>query len=189
MHFLNLRAMTHSIPRFQWIIIVPCDHRWPIRKDVSNAKRSIAVALPMLRRVAREHQRPSAMDRPWITKPSAIVSHQICIADVYTSIADVSPVYRRCVADVSGTFQPWCTSPNVRRLLGAARQNIADSIWRRNIGREFQYMHWNCSRCPDALAKHGAYSCTSPIICRTTGAWWRCSGDAQICASREHREA
>ena len=28
-----------------------------------------------------------------------------------------------------------------------------------------------------------------PIIRRATGAWWRCPGDAQVCALREHREA
>ena len=74
-----------------------CDHRWPIRRKISNAQRSIAVALPMLRRAARKHRR-------WITKPSAILSYRICIADVYTTIADVSPMCRRCVADVSGTI-------------------------------------------------------------------------------------
>ena len=66
--------------------------------------------------------------------------------------------------------------------IGAARRYIADGIWRRNIGGNF-------SRGPDALAKHSDYSRTSPIIRRTTGAWWRWPGDAQICASREHREA
>ena len=51
----------------------------------------------MLRRAAREHRRASTMDRRWITKPSAILSHRIYIADVYTSIADVSPMCLRCV--------------------------------------------------------------------------------------------
>ena len=54
----------------------------------------------MLRRATREHRRASAMNRRWITKPSAIVSYRICIADVYTSIADVSPMCRRCVWDI-----------------------------------------------------------------------------------------
>ena len=49
----------------------------------------------MLRRAAREHRR-------WITKPSAILSHRIYIADVYTSIADLSPMCRRCVWDIFG---------------------------------------------------------------------------------------
>ena len=42
---------------------------------------------------------------------------------------------------------------------------------------------------PDALVTHGdlAYSRTSLIVCRTTGAWWRCPGDTQICASRKPR--
>ena len=47
----------------------------------------------MLRPAARKHRR-------WITKPSA--THRICIADVYTSIADVSPMCRRCVWDIFG---------------------------------------------------------------------------------------
>ena len=47
----------------------------------------------------------------------------------------------------------------------------------------------NFFRCPDAFAKHGDYSRTSQIIRRTTGAWWQLPGDAQICASREHRDA
>ena len=74
-----------------------------------------------------------------------------------------------------------------RRLLGAVRQYIAVSIWRRNIGRKFQCMHLIFSRCPDALAKHSDYSRTSPIIRRTTDVWGRCPGDAQIYASRKHR--
>ena len=53
------------------------------------------------------------MDQRWITKPSAILSHRIFIADVYTSIADVSPcvwdifglgVHRRMFADCSALF-------------------------------------------------------------------------------------
>ena len=66
----------------------------PIQKEISNAQPSIAVAPQVLRRAAREHRRASAMDRRWITKLSAILSHRICIADVYTSIADVSPMCR-----------------------------------------------------------------------------------------------
>ena len=42
------------------------------------------------------------MDRRWITRASAILSHRICIADVYASIADVSPMCRRCVWDIFG---------------------------------------------------------------------------------------
>ena len=144
-----------------------------------SAQRSIAVAPPLPRRAARDHRR--------------------CIGDRslnhrrYYMHRRFSYEHRRCVADVSplclGHFYPWCTSPNVRWLLGAVRRYIADGIWRRNIVRKFQCMHWNFSRCPDALAKHGDYSRTSPIIRRTTGAWWRCPGDVQICASWEHREA
>ena len=58
-------------------------------------RRSIADALP-------SSSGTSAMDRRWITKPTAILSHRICIADVYTSIADVSPMCRRCVWDIFG---------------------------------------------------------------------------------------
>ena len=39
-----------------------CDHRWLIRNDISNTKRSIAVAPPMLRRAVRKHRRALAMD-------------------------------------------------------------------------------------------------------------------------------
>ena len=49
----------------------------------------------MLRREAREHRR-------WITKPSAILLHRICIADAYTSIADFLLMCRRCVWDIFG---------------------------------------------------------------------------------------
>ena len=42
------------------------------------------------------------MDRRWITKPSAILSYRICIADVYTSIADLSPMCRRCEWHIFG---------------------------------------------------------------------------------------
>ena len=73
---------------------------------------------------------------------------------------------RRCVADVSGTFLTLVyIAECVRRMF--------NGTWRHNIGRKIQCMHWNFSRCPDALAKHGNYSRTSPIIRRTTGAWWR----------------
>ena len=72
-----------------------CAHHVLIRRKISNAQRCIAVAPPMLRRAAREHRR-------WITKPSAILSLRICIAFVYTSIADVSPMCRRCVWDICG---------------------------------------------------------------------------------------
>ena len=51
-------------------------------------------------------------------------------------------------------------------LLSAVRRYIADGSWRWNIGRKFQ-----CN----VLVKHGDYSRTSLIICRTTGAWWRCT--------------
>ena len=129
----------------------------------------------------------------FITLSEASPKHRRCFAEQLGNIGDESPICRRCNADVSpmwmGHFWPRCTSLNVRRLLGAVQRYIADGIWRRNIGRKFECMHWNFSRCPDALAKHGDYSRTSPIIRRTSGAWWRCSGDAQICASREHREA
>ena len=47
----------------------------------------------------------------------------------------------------------------------------------------------NFFRCPDDLVKHGDYSRTSLIICRTSDSWWRCTGDAQIRASRKHVEA
>ena len=87
---------------------------------IFNAQPSIAVAPPMLHRAAREHRRASAMDRRWITKPSAILPHQICIDDVYKSIADVSLMCRRCVwyifnlgvhrrmfADCSAIYRRW----------------------------------------------------------------------------------
>ena len=54
---------------------------------------------PMLSRAAREQRR-------WIAKPSAILSLRIYFANVYTSIADVSPMCRpmcrRCVWDIFG---------------------------------------------------------------------------------------
>ena len=134
-----------------------------------NAQRSIAVAPPMPRRAAREHRR-------WIGDGSPNHRRYYHIEYASPMFTRASPICRRCIADVSpmwmGHFWPWCTSPNVRRLLGAVRRYIADGIWRRNIGRKFQCMHWNFSRCPDALAKHGDDSRMSPIIRRTTGAWW-----------------
>ena len=83
------------------------------------------------------------MDRWWITEPSAILSHRICIADVYTSIADLSPMYRRCVADVNGTFLALVyiaeCSPTARRCSAIYRRWYLAS----NIGRKCQCMHWN----------------------------------------------
>ena len=66
-------------------------------------------------------------------------------------------------------------------LLGAVRRYPMHGSWRRNIRRKFQCLHWNCSRCPDALVKHDDYSRTSPIIYRTTGAWWPCPN---LCIAR-----
>ena len=107
--------------------------------------------------------------------------HRRCLHEHRRCVTDVLPICRRCIWDIFNLGVP-------RRLLGVVRRCIADGIWRRNIGRAFQCMHWNFSRCPDALAKHGNYSRTSPIIRLSTGARWRCSGDAQIWASQEHRE-
>ena len=54
----------------------------------------------MLRQAARNIWRTSAMDRQWLNKPSVISSYRICIADIYTSIADVSPKCRWCIWDI-----------------------------------------------------------------------------------------
>ena len=130
----------------------------------------------MLRREAREHRR-------WITKPSATLPYRICIADVYTSIADVSPMCRRCVADVSGKFLTLVyiaeCSPTARRCSAIYRRWYLALKHREKISMHALKFFFR----PDALAKHCDYSLTSPIIRRTTGAWWRCPGDAQMCAS------
>ena len=77
----------------------------------------------------------SAMNRRWITKPSAILSHWICIADVHTSIGDLSPMYRRCVADVNGTFLALVyiaeCSPTARRCSAIYRRwCMVALLWR-----------------------------------------------------------
>ena len=155
-------------------------------KKISNAQRSIAVAPPMLR---RSSSGTSASIGDGSRNHRRYLSYRKCIAVVYTSIADVSPMCRRCVADVSGTCLTLVhiaeCSPTARRCSAIYRRWYLASKHQEKIS-----MHaLKFSRCPDALAKHGDYSRTSPIIRRTTGAWWRCPGDAQICASREHREA
>ena len=86
----------------------------------------------MLRTAVREHQR-------WITQiiRDIITSnvHSRCLHEHDENIADVSP---NCL----GHFELWRTSPNVRRLLCAARRYyIAYCSWRQNIGKKCQCMH------------------------------------------------
>ena len=127
-----------------------------------------------------------------ITKPSAgsAMDHQT-IGDIIISNMHrrCSHEHRRWVADVSGTFSTLVyiaeCSPTALRCSTIYRRWYLASEHREKI-----LMHaFNFSRCPDALAKYGDYSRTSPLIRRTTGVWRRCPGDAQICASREHWEA
>ena len=88
------------------------------------------------------------------------------------SFAD-APHIENIAVTCLGHFELMCTSPNVRRLLCAVRRDIGDGSWRADIRRKFrQCMHWIFSRCPDALFKHGNYSCASPLIRRSTIAWW-----------------
>ena len=68
------------------------------RYVISKVQPRIAVAQPMLRRGVREYRQASAMDRRWITNHRR--SHQICIADVYTSMLKTSSMCRRCVWDL-----------------------------------------------------------------------------------------
>ena len=65
----------------------------------------------MIRRAVREHWRASAIDRRWITEPSAISSHRIyihrrCLHEHVENIAEVSPI---CL----GHFEHWYTLRNV----------------------------------------------------------------------------
>ena len=76
----------------------------------------------MLRRAVREHRR----------RISQIICDIITLnihRRFYTSMLRTSPM---CL----GNFKPLCTSPNIRRLLCAARWYISDDSWRRNIGRK-----------------------------------------------------
>ena len=122
---------------------------------------------------------------PWRCPNVCIARASGGLKNIVGSIAVTPPMLRRCVADVSpmclGHFEPWCISSNVHRLLNAVRRFLASKH------REKISIH-ACSRCPDALAKHGEYSRTSPIIRQTAGVWWRYPGDAQICKSLEHRD-
>ena len=108
---------------------IPCgrewDHAWRrdhffFRDKIKHAADEIiAIASPMLRRAVREHRR-------WITQTigDTITSnkHHRCLRKHIVNIADVSPMCLR-------HFEPWCTSPNVRRLLCAARR--CSAIYRR----------------------------------------------------------
>ena len=154
----------------------------PIRRNFSNDQRSTAVAPPMLRRAAREHRR-------WIGDVS--LNHRRCYHIDYSSpmFTRASPMCCRCIADVSGTFLALVyiaeSSPTARRC------SVKSPMVFGSKHREKISMHalkfLSMSRCLGEA--DGENSRTSPIIRRTTGAWWRCPGDAQMCASREHREA
>ena len=104
--------------------------RWPIRNEISNAQRSIVVAPPMLQGPVWEH-------RQWIGDRSP--NHRRYHHIEYTSPIFTRACWEGCVADVSlmylGHFEPWCTSPNVRRLLGAARRYIANGSFNACMSR------------------------------------------------------
>ena len=110
---------------------------------------------------------------------SAILSQRTNITDVYTSTLWTSPMCLRIFTlGVSHRMFADCCA-----LLSAVWQYIIDGSWRRNIGRKCLTM----SRCLGEAWRLLAY--TSLIILRITDAWWRCSGDGQICSLRKHREA
>ena len=109
------------------------------------------------------------------------------------SMLRTSLMCRRCVADVIvfGTF--WtlvylAESPTVVRC-SALFGDISAMVHGDETSRENFNAYWNFSRCTDVLAKIGDYSRMLLIIRRATGAWWCCPDDAQMCASRQHREA
>ena len=114
-------------------------------------------------------------------KWSAIFSHQLYSAYVYTSMA------RTCAWDIFNLGVSRRMFADCCAFLGAVRRYIADDSWRRNIEIKFQCMHLHFYLCPDALAKYDDYSRTSPVIRPTTHARWLCPGDAQIWTSRKYR--
>ena len=68
--------------------------------NISNPQPNIAIASPMLPRAVWECRRPLTMNHP---KTSAILSHQIYIANIWTRM--LGTIIFRCVADVFATFQ------------------------------------------------------------------------------------
>ena len=134
------------------------------RYKIEHTGENIVIASSMLRRAVREHQRCiTQIIRDIITSNI----HPPCLHEHVENIADVAPMCRRCVWDILNLGVPHWIFADCCALLGNVRRYIDDGSWRRNIGRKFQ---WHFCRCPDALAKHGDYSHTSPIIRRNTGA-------------------
>ena len=119
----------------------------------------------------------SAMDHQTIGDIITSNMHRRCLHEHRRFVADVSPMCRRCEWDIFGHGVHRRMLADCSALFG----NISPMVFGVETSGE------NFSRCPDALAKHGDYSRTSPIIRRTTGAWWRCSGDAR--AKFVHRES
>ena len=97
----------------QEIPFVLLTYYW-VGNKIEYTVENIAIASPMLHRAVRGHRSPNS---------SAISNkHRRYLKEHVGNIADVSPMYR--LVDMSQMFwrhfEPWCTSPNVRRLLCAA---------------------------------------------------------------------
>ena len=125
------------------------------------------------------------MDRRWITKPSAILSHRICIADAYMSIADLSPLCSRCGADVNGIFLALVfiaeCSPTARRCSAIYRRWYLASKHREKISMH-ALKFFTMSRCLSEAWRLLAYVADhSPNHWCMVALLWRCPN---LCIAR-----
>ena len=97
------------------------------------------------------------------------------------------PMCRRCVTDVFGTFLTFVyiaeSSPTARRCSAVCRRWYLTSKHLEKISMH-AFKFFSMSRCLGEAWRLLAY-----VADHSPNHWWRCPGDAQICASREHREA
>ena len=129
------------------------------------------------------------------------VKHHRSTADASQSSSRASTMDHQTIGDIitSNTSPLFSLHEHVENIvwdilnLGVARWMLADcsAIYRRWFlaSKHLKKISMNAlkfSRCPNALAKHGDYSRTSPINRRTTGAWWRCTSLRYVIFHNEH---
>ena len=110
--------------------------------------------------------------------------HRRCLHELRRFVADVSPMCRRCEWDIFGLGVHRRMLADCSALFG----NISPMVFGvETSGRIFNACIEIFLDVPMPWRSMAITRRTSPIIRRTTGAWWRCSGDARV--KFVHRES